>query len=82
MHGSSANSPDKTPANNTILSKRQTQMLTALASGMRYKEIAYKYNISENTVAFHIAELRKKLKVRNSREIISAAFKLGLLETL
>ena len=68
-----------TAANPINLSERQQQMLDAIVQGMRYKEIAYKYGISENTVAFHISKLKKRLDCRNSREIISSAILKGLV---
>lgn len=64
------------------LSGRQRDMLVAVSKGMRYKEIAHRYGLSENTVAFHIAELKKKLNCTNSREILAEAFRLGLLKQL
>ena len=64
------------------LSGRQRDMLVALSQGHQYKKIAHEYGLSENTVAFHIAELKKKLNCSNSREILAEAFRLGLLNKL
>lgn len=61
------------------LSNRQRQMLDAIMKGMQYKEIAHKYDISENTVAFHISKLKERLNCKSSREIISSALILGLI---
>jgi len=61
------------------LSGRQRQMLDAIVNGMQYKEIAFEYGISENTVAFHISKLKERLNCGSSREIISAAILNGLI---
>lgn len=61
------------------LSNRQQQMLNAIVKGKRYKEIAFQYGISENTVAFHISKLKEQLNCVSSREIISAAIYHGLV---
>ena len=61
------------------LSNRQKQMLDAIVKGKRYKEIAFQYGISENTVAFHISKLKEQLNCVSSREIISAAIYHGLI---
>jgi len=62
------------------LSKRQAQMLDAIVKGLRYKEIAFEYDISENTVAFHISKLKQRLNCVSSREIISKAIIHGLIK--
>lgn len=64
---------------NIKLSKRQEQVLEALSQGLIYKEIAHMYHISENTVAYHMMELRKKLDCKNSREILAKAQTLSLI---
>lgn len=64
---------------NVKLSKRQKQVLRALNDGLLYKEIAHMHNISENTVAYHMMELRKKLGCNTSREILVEAKALGLV---
>ena len=64
---------------NFSLSVRQKQMLEAILKGMQYKEIAFEYGISENTVAFHISKLKARLGCGSSREIITAAIVKGLV---
>jgi DNA-binding NarL/FixJ family response regulator len=61
------------------LSKRQQEVLLFLNEGLTNKEISYRQELSQATVAFHIAELKKKLGCDNTREIPSAARKLGIL---
>lgn len=61
------------------LSGRQKQMLDAIVEGKQYKEIAFEYGISVNTVAFHISKLKERLGCASSREIITAAILKGLV---
>ena len=61
------------------LSGRQKQMLDAILKGKQYKEIAFEYGISINTVAFHISKLKERLGCGSSREIITAAILKGLV---
>ena len=54
-------------------------MLEGLAQGQRQKQIAYNLQISENTVAYHVAQLRRRLECSHSNEIVAAAYLAGLL---
>lgn len=74
-HGA-ANSPRRLPP---PLSKRQRDVLAGLAEGKRQKEIAYQLGISENTVAYHVAQLRQRLGCSHSNEIVATAYLVGLL---
>ncbi len=61
------------------LSRRQLQVLSYLGEGLTNKEISYRQSLSQATVAFHVAELKKKLGCKTSREILLRARELGLL---
>ena len=61
------------------LSERQQQVLNLIAFGDSYKVIAYKLQISDNTVAYHVSVIKTKLKCINSRGVIPAALELGLI---
>lgn len=61
------------------LSGRQRDVLAGLAEGKRQKEIAYQLGISENTVAYHVAQLRQRLGCSHSNEIVATAYLVGLL---
>jgi DNA-binding NarL/FixJ family response regulator len=61
------------------LSQRQREMLYYLGEGLTNKEISYRQSLSQATVAFHVAELKKKLGCRTSREILLAARDCGIL---
>jgi DNA-binding CsgD family transcriptional regulator len=69
----------ETKGGDLVLSGRQKDMLVALSKGMRYKQIAHVYGLSENTVAYHVRELKQKLQCSTTREILASAYQLGLL---
>jgi DNA-binding NarL/FixJ family response regulator len=50
--------------NETILSRQEKKILTALSSGSLYKEIAADHNISINTVKKHLKNVYRKLNVK------------------
>ena len=57
-----------------VLSPRENDVLSHLAKGLLYKEIANKLNISTNTVRQHIHKIYEKLHVQNRTEAINKAF--------
>jgi RNA polymerase sigma factor (sigma-70 family) len=63
------------PANLTLLSMRENEVLQWLAHGLLYKEIAEKLNISTSTVRQHIHRIYEKLHVQNRTEAINKAYK-------
>ncbi|QFI62607.1 LuxR family transcriptional regulator [Qipengyuania flava] len=67
------------PRQRPELSERQRDVLEGLAQGQRQKQIAYNLQISENTVAYHVAQLRRRLECSHSNEIVAAAYLAGLL---
>lgn len=64
------------------LSGRQKDILAGIVSGKRQKQIAWELGISTNTVAYHVAQLRRKLGCCHSNEIVAAAYRHGLLHHL
>lgn len=52
----------------TILSKREQQVLSLIAQGQTNKDIANNLFISERTVKFHVSAILEKLDVRNRTE--------------
>lgn len=64
------------------LSARQRDVLKGLAAGKLYKNIAWELSLSENTVAYHAAQLRRKLGCSHNNEIVPTAYRLGLLHDL
>jgi two-component system nitrate/nitrite response regulator NarP len=53
------------------LTKRERALLETLATGQTNKEMARKFDISENTVKFHLSNLFEKLCVKNRAHAIA-----------
>jgi two-component system nitrate/nitrite response regulator NarP len=53
------------------LTKRERSLLQSLAEGMTNKELASRFEISINTVKFHLSNLFEKLEVRNRAQAIA-----------
>jgi len=62
------------------LTERQREVLSLVANGHIYKEIAETLDISERTVKYHIQSAIDKLHLQNRQQLISYASKAGLLE--
>jgi two-component system, NarL family, response regulator len=61
------------------LTRRETEVLHALAAGKGNKEIGSLLNISEATVKVHMTHILEKLKVTGRTEAINVAAKRGLI---
>jgi two-component system, NarL family, response regulator len=61
------------------LTKRELDVLSAMASGKSNKEIGSQLSIAEGTVKTHVANLLAKLSVGSRMEAIRKAVKLGLV---
>jgi DNA-binding CsgD family transcriptional regulator len=66
-------------AANGLLSERESQCLIESARGNTTSEIAVALQISERTVAFHLANVRRKLDAANSRHAVTKALSLKLI---
>ena len=64
---------------NDVLSKREIDVLQAIAQGYSTKEIAKMLYISENTVETHRQNLFSKLKAHNMADLIIKAISCGYL---
>lgn len=62
----------------SLLSKRETEVLEHISKGLSTSDIAQQLNISDNTVEFHRHNLMKKLQVSNVAQMVRKAMKLGL----
>ena len=72
--------PDDEPADGGVhLSPRQKEVLALSIQGKPAKIIASVLGCSEQTVHFHIRQIRTKLNARNKTEAASRAIELGLL---
>jgi two-component system NarL family response regulator len=61
------------------LTRREVQVLSAVAAGKSNKEIGAAFKISEATVKVHMTHLLEKLKVTGRTEAINVAVKRGLV---
>jgi len=64
----------------TPLSKRELEVLKWTAIGENCEQVAQRLFISNNTILFHLRNLRKKLGVINKHQLIARALSLGLVE--
>ena len=60
------------------LSRRQRQILEALAKGLLNKQIAYELDLTERTIKMHRAAMLRGLGVRTVAEAIRIAIEAGL----
>lgn len=65
--------------NDSILSRRERQILAMIDTGMKSSEIAGLLNISIHTVSRHRQEIIGKLQVKNTYEACRMAKSMGLL---
>ena len=60
------------------LSARQIQVLTLVAQGQTYSEVATTLSISERTVKYHMGEILNCLHLQNRAQVIAYAARMGL----
>ncbi len=63
-----------------VLSKRELQVLEAVAEGNTNKEIGEQLGISPKTVARHRERIMHKLNLHSSTELVKFAIRTGLIE--
>jgi LuxR family maltose regulon positive regulatory protein len=63
----------------TLLTPREKDVVSLLAQGMTYADIASQLVITENTLKYHIKHIYSKLQVRNRTEAVLKAQKLQLI---
>lgn len=61
------------------LTQRELEILRAMADGLSNKEIATHFNISENTVKFHVASVMSKLGAGSRTEAVILGVRHGLV---
>ena len=61
------------------LPPRQLQILTLVAQGQTYSQIAMTIGIAERTVKYHVAEILDRLHLQNRAQIIAYAAQSGLV---
>lgn len=62
-----------------LLSEREREILRLIVTGINNAEIAGRLYISENTVLTHRRNIMKKLKVKNTLQLIITGLKEGLI---
>lgn len=62
------------------LTEKETAVLTDLAKGFRYKEVARLHGISPHTVADHVKSIYRKLAVNSRSEAVFEAVQAGLIK--
>jgi two-component system NarL family response regulator len=60
------------------LSPRQVQVLTLVAQGQTYRQVAATLSISESTVKYHMGEILNCLHLQNRTQVIAYAARMGL----
>lgn len=57
----------------TLLTRRQIQVLTLVARGLTYKEIGTQLYLTERTIKYHMGEIIDRLHLENRRQAIEFA---------
>ncbi len=71
--------PGDDPASgDTPLSERQEEVLTLLAQGLSYKEIADRVSLTPRTVKYNMGEIMRKLHLRNRAQVVAFGGSRGL----
>lgn len=73
-------SPTLQMEENTLLSRREKEVLLLIKAGWLSKEISDNLSISVNTVNRHRQNILRKFQVANSLEAVNRADKMGILE--
>ena len=66
-------------AESPTLTARELEVLRMLAEGAANKAIAWKLNISEHTVKFHVASILTKLNASTRTEAVTRGIRTGLI---
>ena len=66
-------------AKSTKITNRELEVLTAIASGYEYKEIATMLDIKYQSVKNHLYHISKKLGVGNNTQALLKALELGMV---
>jgi len=60
------------------LSPRQMQILTLVAQGQTYRQVADTIGIAERTVKYHMTEILDRLHLENRAQVIAYAARMGM----
>jgi len=67
------------PAESESLSPRETEVLRLIADGSSNKNIAWRLNISEHTVKFHVNSILSKMNAGSRTEAVMLGLRRGLI---
>ncbi len=67
------------PVSDTVLTKRELEVLQKLENGINNKQIAEELFVSSNTIKAHIKNIYRKLQVHSRAEAVSKALKERLI---
>jgi DNA-binding NarL/FixJ family response regulator len=70
---------DSISKNDSVLTRRELEILEMIAAEMTNDEIASKLNLSKRTVDSHRQNILNKLQVKNTAGLIKYAFKVGII---
>jgi NarL family two-component system response regulator YdfI len=71
--------PSYTASEPSVLTAREIEVLRMMAEGAANKQIAWKLNISEHTVKFHVASILGKLNAGTRTEAVTIGIRKGLI---
>ncbi len=71
--------PSYTASEPSVLTAREIEVLRMMAEGEANKQIAWKLNISEHTVKFHVASILGKLNAGTRTEAVTTGIRKGLI---
>lgn len=82
ISGGHYNTPKNTLINHSLLrelsiTKKEQEIISGLANGLTYKEIAYDKKIALNTVRTHIYRIYKKCEVNNSKDLVKFLYNMN-----
>lgn len=60
------------------LSEREREVLTLIAQGLKYKEVAAKLFLSERTIKYHMGQIVERLHLKNRAQVVEYARRSGL----
>ena len=70
--------PDAASPGSEALSERQEEVLTLLAQGLSYGEVADRVSLTPRTVKYHTGEIMRKLHLRNRSQVVAYGGSRGL----
>lgn len=74
----SLKAPTLQPPEEIVLSRREREILEAMAEGLYYKEVAQRLHLAEGTVRSHIFRIYRKLQVSSRKEALKCINRLKL----